>query len=447
MFNGIESASLYTRRDAIFYSTGKTILTVVVAGLITLGASTALGVTVGEDWFPEWVGDEDYEDGYFYYPSAITCSERDERSESRAKLNDGGTLKVGKTNAKGITKFTCTYKDAQGRKQTVSWSGHDINFKTFASKGHVYEFGWDAYPYMALLFVDPVYDSNDNMLEYASIHFYVIDVQKSGNVAVPVEWQKARTLTGLYGEGCFESAEGAEGTAQLKCGKANKKGIAKVSLSIMPFNGKKRSYKSVAVDVSKGGSVEVSWPQQKYQVAIDGDEFFGEPIYGDGRPSCSPNAVWSANVGGAMTGEYFIKFPEWGGWDNDWQYDGGFNVFMEVAAAKLWHQYGEYGYCPNSSSILFRGGYFMVSGKKWDFSSQFDDETRPKITYNSKTGLFTGSVYLMIGPYCGEAEGVMPRYKKVTLKIKGVYADGVISGAVTYKQFSTPVTGGSASRR
>ena len=433
-------------------------LTAIVAAMIAFGASTALGGTVDEEFFPEWVGDENYEDGYYYYPSTVTCSERGDwakDSNDYVRLNNGCILKVGKTNAKGITKFTFTYTDAQGQKQTVSWAGRDAHSQTFESKGHVYNFEWDACPYMVLLGVDPIcdangniiYDANGNIDDYASRHFYVIDVKKSGYVTVPVEWQKARTLNGLYGEGCDGSASGAEGTAQLKCGKANRKGIAKVSLSITPFNGKKRSYKSVAVDVSQGGLVEVSWPQQKYQVAIDGDEFFGEPIYDGTRPACSPHAVWNANVGGAMTGEYFIEFPEWDGWNNDWQYDGSFEVFMEVAAAKLWRQYGEGGYCPNGNNILFEGGYFMVSGNKWNFSSKFDNEKPPKITYNSKTGLFTGSVYLTIGLYCMDTDGNMPRDKKVTLKIKGVYANGVIAGAVTYKQFSTPVTGGSASRR
>jgi hypothetical protein len=43
--------------------------------------------------------------------------------------------------------------------------------------------------------------------------------------------------------------------------------------------------------------------------------------------------------------------------------------------------------------------------------------------------------------------GRMPKNKKLTLKIEGIYVNGAISGAVTYKTFSTPVRGGSASWR
>ena len=38
-------------------------------------------------------------------------------------------------------------------------------------------------------------------------------------------------------------------------------------------------------------------------------------------------------------------------------------------------------------------------------------------------------------------EGMMPRSKKVTLKAKGVYVDGMIFGAAAYKSFTTPIVG------
>ena len=380
----------------------------------------------------------DWSGEYAIFEKSIVCEEcywNEEWDVLPRSKNNGCTAKISRTDAKGFTSFTFTYLDSNNRKQTVKYKWQDREgTDEFIYNGHVCSFWWDCIPFGIFLYVDGVE------------HSYVLKSKSSG-VPIPTEWQKARTLNGLYGEGCYGSAEGAEGTAQLKCGKANKKGIAKVSLSITPFNGKKRSYKSVSVDVSQGGPIEVSWPQQRYQVTIDGDSFFGEPIYSDWRPDCSPNAVWSADVGGTMAGEYFIEFPEWEAGADDWQYDGNFEVFMEVAAAKLWHQYGEGGYCPNDNSIFSQGGYFMVSGNKWNFSSQFGDDKPPRITYNSKTGLFTGSVYLTIGLYCMPSEGGAPRNKKVTLKIKGVYADGVISGAVMFKKFSTPVIGGSTSRR
>ena len=387
----------------------------------------------------------DWSGEYTIFEKSIVCEEcywNEEWDISPRLKNNGCTAKISKTDAKGFTSFTFTYLDSNNRKQTVKYKWQDQEgTDDFIYNGHVCSFWWDCIPFGIFLYVDGVE------------HAYVLKSKSSG-VSIPVEWQKARTLRGLFGEGCSRGADGAEGTAQLKCGKANKKGIAKVSLSITPFNGKKRSYKSVSVDVSQGGAVKVSWPQQKYQVTVDGDSFFSEPIYGGSRPACSPNAVWSADIGGSMAGSYTMEFPYW---DEVWyddngliyhRYDGSYAAFMEVAAAKLWHRYGEGGYCPNGNSILFDGGYFMSSGNKWDFSSQFGDDKPPKITYNSQTGLFSGSVYLTIGPYCMDGEWEKPPpTKKVTLKIKGVYTDGVISGAVTYKNFSTPVTGGSASRR
>jgi hypothetical protein len=265
--------------------------------------------------------------------------------------------------------------------------------------------------------------------------------------AIPTEWQKARTLTGLSGEYCGTAADGI---AQLKCGKANKKGVAKVSLTITPFAGKKRSYKAVAVDVSQGGAVEVRWPNQSYSVRIDGDGFFGEPIYSGMRPACSPNAVWSAAVGGTMSGSYAIAFPYWNEvwYDDDgsiaYRDEGSYVAFMEIAAPKLWHQYGAGGYCPDASNILFSPCMFNVSGKSWVFVSDFGDNKPPRITYNPKTGIFSGSLFLTTGLYCrplldGERK---PKNKKFTLKVKGVYADGKLSGAASYKKFSTPLTSG-----
>ena len=415
-----------------------------IAALFMLTLPLA-GLTITDEWMPEWRGDENYNDGYFHYPVAITCSERDDEWR---RLNNGCTVKISKTDTKGFTKFTATYLDEGGRKQTVSHSWRDDEGGVdFEYKGRRYWFNWDAVPYGCWLEVDVVYDVNGEWMSSKSSHFYLIEPKGNGGVAIPAEWQKARTLNGLYGEGCGGGAGGVEGTAQLKCGKANKKGIAKVSLTVTPFSGKMRKYASVSVDVSQGGDIEVKWLKQSYSVTIrEGGDFFGEPIYGDMRPACSPNAVWSANVGGNMSGLYTIIFPYWDEvWYDDNGYihrsEGSYAAFMEVAAAKFWHQYEEGGYCPNGGSIFFNGGHFTASGKKWNFRSTDGNDKSPRITYNPKTGLFTGSIYLTVGPYCMYPEGMMPRSKKVTLKAKGVYVDGMIFGAATYRSFTTPIVG------
>jgi hypothetical protein len=108
--------------------------------------------------------------------------------------------------------------------------------------------------------------------------------------AIPTEWQNSRVLNGAYGEHCGEAKEG---TAQLKCSKADKAGYAEVSLTITLFGGTVRRYNPVRVDVTQCDIVEVRWHAQEYRVKIMGNEFFGEPIYSDVRPACSPDAVWS----------------------------------------------------------------------------------------------------------------------------------------------------------
>lgn len=383
-------------------------------------ANATYGVQIDEEWFPEWIGDEDYEDGYYYYSTTVICSERDE--DNWNKLNNGCFVKIGKTNAKGITKFTASYIDGNGRKQTVSHSwrddGGDVDF---TADGHRYWFNWDVTPYGCWLEVDPVYDSNGNWLYEESEHFYAIDPKGSGGAAIPDAWKKARTLTGLFGEGC---EDGVEGTAQLKCGKANKKGIAKVSLTITPFAGKKRTYRSVAVDVTQGGNVEVRWPQQKYAVTIEGDEFFGEPIYDDDmRPACSPNAVWNANVGGSFNKTAKFDFGEipdrWEVLQDLWTVDGdGYaEVFSPVEVSMNGTRWtlpkaarmGKIKLCAHSTG----SSHCMY---EWALKTDGDVANIPalKLSYNAKTGLFKGrfNIYVDGG-------------KKYAAKVTGVMVDGV----------------------
>lgn len=278
-------------------------------------------------------------------------------------------------------------------------------------------------------------------------------------VAVPAEWQGARTLLGLYGEGC---GEGAEGTVQVKCGKANRKGIAKVSMTITPFDGKKRSYRSTSVDVSRGGEVRIEWPEQKYFVEISGNEFFGEPIYGGARPCCSPDAVWSADVGGNIPdgpygfgSDYAFRF--W--WrDEEW-------------AWQLEDLFTEGRYCINTGLVmpLLSSQAFTVRNGKIDFGKKpllkrknvngylvlvGLDAAKPnipgtKITYNAKTGILKGSFTFYTDPYAcydndGTYVGKVYQLKKHSFKIAGVVLKGTIVGegiAICKKPvFSCPVT-------
>lgn len=240
-------------------------------------------------------------------------------------------------------------------------------------------------------------------------------LQKSGGaVFIPVEWQKARTLNGLYGEGCWGGVDGAEGTAQLKCGKANKKGVAKVSLTIKPFVGKKRTYKSVSVDVSQGGRIEVRWPKQKYAVTIDGDGFFGEPIYEWIRPACSPNAVWSADVGGSFNKTAWFDFGDIPNGDVPIM----FWMFEETDATVVMS--GSKWKLPKKAVVKkLKCPKGATCGIDWQVDSSGDKTNLPglKLTYNPKTGIFKGGFDLY--PYMG---------KKYMAKVIGVMVNGVGHG-------------------
>lgn len=235
-------------------------------------------------------------------------------------------------------------------------------------------------------------------------------------------WAKSRTLTGGWGEGCGPSYDGI---CQLKCGKANKKGIAKVSLKITPFNGKKITYRPVAVNVAAGGPVTVRWGNS-YSVTIQPDgSFFGEPIYGDVRPCCSPNAVWNARLGGPVSGRHTLSV------DADYDESKDPMVLFESDP-----------YCLNLKLLgplcwdwEGAGLSFAANGRKWDFgkkpmlkyklvngeyqlvgmSADKPNLTGAKISYNPKTGLFKGSFYLYTDPVVCVYR---PATTKKTLKLK-----------------------------
>ena len=236
-------------------------------------------------------------------------------------------------------------------------------------------------------------------------------------------WQRARTLKGAWGEGCYA----ANGIATLKCSKANKHGMAKVSLKIKPFAGKTISYKAATVDVSGGGNVVVKWGS-KYSVTIrSGGDFFGEPIYFDSRPACSPNAVWSATLGGAMGGTHSICFPYWMNcWYGDYSVDEWYwesSEFDFLDAVGMWARWHG-GVCVayDVTQRMDAGLYFTAAGNSWNFSVA-SDYPKMKVTYSSSTGEFKGTAKITVGPYCMVAPDMKSKVK--SLKIKGARIDGM----------------------
>ena len=338
---------------------------------------------------------------------------------------------ISKTTSAGITKIKFTYRHpATGRNETVSWSGKFYyEFEDFDYNGHHYNVGFDWVPLGLMVCVDNQY-------------YFINECKlKNAETPIPLEWQKARTLLGLYGEGCGEDAEG---TVQIKCGKANKKGIAKVSMTITPFDGKKRSYRSTSVDVSRGGEVRIEWPAQKYFVRISGNEFFGEPIYGNIRPICTPDAVWSADVGGqfnktatfdfgAIPVEYQIGENVF--WLVDVMYDQDWNEHFVYASESVYMN-GKKWSCNKASSVKWKKcRCIRVNGQKmcpecygeWkvDMSRGKSNLSGLKLTYNAKSGTFKGSFKV----YAEYDKGLT-----YSVSVLGVVVDGVGEGIALMKK-------------
>ena len=257
---------------------------------------------------------------------------------------------------------------------------------------------------------------------------------REAELRLPAEWRQSRTLHGLWGNGCDRQAEGV---VQLRCGKANKRGVAKVSLAITPFVGRKMAYKAASVDVSAGGAVEVRWGDSCH-VEISGDSFRGETQSSAG---CAPGAFWSASVGGSVDGLHVLSMPLWRDVDGDdptKTAEGSESQLLDVLG--LWERYYG-GYCSNGN-VDYSSMEFSADGRKWAFSASGFDGKPPKIGYDAETGLFKGTIYVKIGPYCmPRPAGRSARPRAYPLKVVGVCANGVMYGMASYKTFSTPVAG------
>ena len=256
-------------------------------------------------------------------------------------------------------------------------------------------------------------------------------VANGGAVAIPVEWQKARTLKGVYEKECWGAVSGF---AQVKCGKANKNGIAKVSLTITPFSGRKITYNAVSVDVTKttDGGVEVLWPRRSgafpYRVLVHGNSFYGGAIT---KFACEVDVVRSAQVGGGLQNGrkwfslYVDEMPSLGaGW-----YVMDYLLPYEVALTVTGGKKLDAGKVPSVKLARFR-----EDGETWYELSGIYDEAKPnvsglKISYTPNTGMFKGSFKV----YAVNEEGATPKLKKFTVNVTGVVVDGVGFGQAVMK--------------
>lgn len=208
----------------------------------------------------------------------------------------------------------------------------------------------------------------------------------SNAVAVPAEWAKSRTLRGVVVEG-----RAVVGLCEVKCGKASKKGEAKVSAKLTFFDKRTRiSLKSQKAAV--GNSVSLAWTTTagNFALTVSKGAFSG----GSGSQT-----VASANLGGEVAGAHVLELEDWS--------DGG----------------------PLP---------FSAEKKKWMFAATAGTK-KSKLSYNPKTGVFKGSLKLLHDPSRDEDD---PKWKKtVSLKVNGLVVEGGLVGVGVRKDFKTDVRG------
>ena len=232
---------------------------------------------------------------------------------------------------------------------------------------------------------------------------------KSGSGSdVPAEWKKARTLMGVATR-AMPPPYNVQGLFELKCGKANKKGIAKVSATLTGLDGKKTSYKAQSVDVT-GKTATVNF--NGMSVTIDGESFNG----GEGLPGGL--SVQSADVGG-----------NWTRTDAKVCVDTTVVTFPAGTVAEL---------LPVGEPVIAKGGKWafnkaatvkfvtMDGDVEWDTSNGKTNLSSMKLTYTPKTGFFKGSfkVYALEGA----------KLRKYTANVSGFVVDGTGYGQATIKK-------------
>ena len=248
----------------------------------------------------------------------------------------------------------------------------------------------------------------------------------SGGSAKPVAlFEKAQSVFGaLYG------ADGSlAGVVQLKAGKANSKGVTRVSGTATLMDGKKASAKSVSMTVSASGTASgtLSFRAPIGDVALtlskDGSFSFANGAY----------SAKKATVGGALSTDSLTfdvamgTLPDFG---EGWQViSAAFPnaVKIAVAGGKKWtlQAVSTLRYKKNRET-----GKYELEG--------LGDAKKPnvsglRLSYSASTGRFKGNFKLYATNASVTPEGKPPKLKKVTVNVSGFMVDGVGTGEAASK--------------
>lgn len=207
----------------------------------------------------------------------------------------------------------------------------------------------------------------------------------SATVSVSDVWKKARKLYGVVTEG-----REVTGCCEVKCGKANKKGEAKVSAKLTFFDGRKRvTYKSMKIAAADNVSFE--WTKgDDFGLTLKGSSFSG---------GSSATGVASGALGGEVSGAHYLEFDGLTGDDE-----------LNFEAAK----------------------------KKWTFPATAGTK-KSKLSYSPASGLFKGKIKLSYDPDRDEDDP--KRNRSVSLKVNGVVLETQFHGVAVYKDFDSSVGG------
>lgn len=258
-------------------------------------------------------------------------------------------------------------------------------------------------------------------------------------------WSKARTILGIYETDEFSPA----GVVTVKCGKANKSGVASVSMTIKKFDGKTINCGTIKLNLASNKCGDAGWCvefKNGYSLSLDDDGFggldfsgtgVGDDSYGSGLP-----------IGGAINSAYYYDFFVDASYSEvcdaiSEKVPGGFALGEQVVRPLWLYDYDDVG-GPMS---------FSVVGNKFDFGKPVtpkfttklgdtlnyndDDDLNlagVRLSYNPKTGIFKGSFNIYGDARCcmdyPETTRSKPQLKKFSVAVNGVFInfrDGILT--------------------
>ena len=255
-------------------------------------------------------------------------------------------------------------------------------------------------------------DEDDELYDVPGLYFITPEMI-SAQATIPEDvssggdsvekWKVSRTLRGVVTRALSNSVVGI---FELKCGKVNKKGVARVSATLTGLDGKKTRYRIRSVEVN-GNPVTVDF--DGLSITIRGDTISG----GEGVPGGV--SVNSADVGGNWTRTGAGVYVDFG---NGEPLPTGVQESLLPNGEPVLAMNGKWAFNKAATVKLSKDKTQIV----WDTSRDKTNLSGLKLTYAPRTGLFKGSfkVYALENTTSGTK-----RLRKYTVKVTGVVVNGM----------------------